>query len=156
MKRILSLLFVVIAVLIGIPASAQDSGNPIIWRMNVKMTSDCEGEMILKAIIQPGWHLYGLKLPQGGPKPTVIDVNKSTGLEFISGFSYTPDIVESDDPMFGLRLNWWSSTVTFRRKFRLTDSKAMLRCTVTFMGCNDENCLPPATKTLTKAITKKQ
>ena len=37
------------------------------WQYAVKKTGTNEAELILKASIDPGWHLYGQHFPDGGP-----------------------------------------------------------------------------------------
>ncbi|MDE7410805.1 MAG: protein-disulfide reductase DsbD N-terminal domain-containing protein [Paramuribaculum sp.] len=154
-RRIISLLYLC-AICVGLSVSTSAQTTPINWRMNVKMTSDTEGEVIIKAIVEPGWHLYGTELPKGpGPKPTVIDMSQSNGVIFTTELSSAPATVEKTDAMFNRVLNWWDTNVTFRRRFKLTESKdasRSVKAVITFMGCNDATCLPPTTKILTKTI----
>ncbi len=140
-----------------VPSVVSSQSKPIAWRVNVKMQSPTDGEVIIKAIVEPGWHLYGTKLPEGGPKPTVIDMSGSTGVTFVSGLTYSPSTVEKTDAMFGLKLNWWESNVTFRRKFKVTEpGAAKISGTISFMGCDNHSCLPPVTEKFTKAIPVKK
>lgn len=126
-------------------AVAQDA---IKWRTTVKMSNEKEGVLTVKAIVEPGWHLYGTKLPKNGPKPTVLDFSASKGVKFISEFSPSEKPVVKYDDMYEMELNWWSGTVSFSRKFKLTGKKedAEINGKITFMACNDQNCLPPKTQ----------
>lgn len=155
MQRLLSFSYLcMMALVLTICAKAQTGA--INWRMNVKMTSATEGEIIIKAIIEPGWHLYGMNLPKGvGPKPTTINFDKSNGISFLSELKYSPETIEKTDAMFNATLNWWDKTVTFRRNFKIdkqSDCEPTITATITYMGCNDATCLPPTTKTLSKII----
>jgi hypothetical protein len=44
--------------------------------------------------------------------------------------------------------------VTFTRKFKLTGKKAdaVINGKITYMACNDENCMPPKTENITLNI----
>lgn len=148
--KIILLLFITT---ICLSVTAQNSASPASWRMSVKMTSETEGVATIKAIITPGWHLYGTTLPKGGPKPTTFNFAGSKGVEFISDLTVSQAPKKVHDAIFNLDLNWWDTDVTFRRKFRVTNpADAQISATVNYMGCNDETCAPPTTKTLTKPI----
>jgi thiol:disulfide interchange protein DsbD len=48
------------------------------------------------------------------------------------------------DELFAMNLRWYSGTVTFTQKIKVTDAKAFkLAGELEFMACNDETCLPP-------------
>lgn len=152
-KSILLLFFTVAC----ISLSAQTSVSPASWRLSVKMTSETEGVATVKAVITPGWHLYGTSLPKGGPKPTSFSFAESKGVEFIGDMTVSHAPKKVHDAIFNLDLKWWDTDVTFRRKFRVKNpSGAQISVTVNYMGCNDETCAPPTTKTLTKPILIKK
>lgn len=151
-------LFILCSILLACSFSVSAQGNnPFTWRANVKMTGKTQGEIIVKVDVVPGWHLYGMDLPKGGPKPTVFDFSKSTGVKLVG--KVTPNVkpVSKDDKMFNLRLTYWTGSVTFRQKFKVTDSsKAHINGAVTYMGCNDETCAPPSTFKISKPVIVKK
>ena len=147
-------LLIVAAVLAVGAAMAQD---PIRWRTTVKMTNDTEGVLTVRALVADGWHLYGTSLPKGGPKPTAISLATSTGIKFIDkAFTASVAPVTEFDATFNMKLTYWRTNVTFTRRFRLTGprDKAFINGTITFMGCNGENCLRPSTITVNKLRIK--
>ena len=146
MKNIIrrSLLVLALLVVTSVAAVAQ---NPIRWRMSVKMTSASEGVITLKALIQPGWHLYSFNLPDDGPRPTTVSFDKSTGITLSGDLTPARTPVVKDDPMFGGTLSWWESDIAFTQKFKVDKGKSpRIEATVSFMGCNDQTCLPPKTE----------
>lgn len=44
--------------------------EPIKWSHELKITGKTTGEIIHKATIEAGWHLYGMNIPPDGPRPT--------------------------------------------------------------------------------------
>ena len=125
------------------------------WTSNVKMTSATEGEIIIKVSIADGWHLYGTNLPKGGPKPTAFDFSGSRGIKLTGVIKASASPTEKFDSMFNLKLSYWTGTVTFRQKFKVTNAaNASVAGTVTYMGCNDNTCSPPAKYTFSKAVKK--
>ena len=147
---ILSLLF------FGFNLSAQGLQNPFSWRANVKMLNQTEGELIIKAVIAHGWHLYGTDLPKNGPKPTRIDMSKSTGVKFVGKLAQSEKPTVKFDKMFNLKLNYWTGQVVFRQRFKVTDKhNARIIGSVNYMGCNDETCSAPATYNFNKPVVVK-
>ncbi|MDE5745526.1 MAG: thiol:disulfide interchange protein, partial [Paramuribaculum sp.] len=67
-------------ILAGVSYAGAQILSPIIWNVTSSMTSDTEGEIVFSATIEDGWHLYGLNLPEGGPKATSIDFEKLDGM----------------------------------------------------------------------------
>ena len=145
MKRVISLLVCVIVLgICGIMAQA-----PVQWRMSVRMSSADEGELVLKAYIEPGWHLYGTSIPQGGPKATSFNFEACRGIRLTGTPKPSIDPVTKHDDMFDLTLTYWARNVDFRVPFTITDRASLnLEATVSFMGCDDRTCLPPQTVTL--------
>lgn len=128
--------------------------SPFTWRANVKMINKTEGEIVVKADIPAGWHLYGMELPKGGPKATAFDFSKSTGVKFVGKVVSSTKPITKDDKMFNLRLTYWTGNVTFRQRFKVTDpSKAHIEGVVSYMGCNDNTCSPPTTFKFSKSVT---
>lgn len=153
MRRIISLFLITVCAFF---AAFSQNPDPIRWQVTVKMTSATEGTAVFKARITPGWHLYGLSLPQGGPKATVIDASLSKGVKFTSELKADRQPLKVHDAMFDLDLTWWDSDIAFRRNFKVTDpANASIAGTIKYMGCNDQTCSPPKSQTFDKKIPTK-
>lgn len=151
MIRRLALLFA--ALLAFVQLTAQDTEKPISWQVTVRTTSPGNGVAIFKARITPGWHLYSTVMPKTGPKPTVIDLSASKGVEFTSPLKADRAPLDVHDSMFGVDLSWWEADIAFRRTFRITDaSVARIAGKISFMGCDNNTCLPPSTVTFDKKV----
>ena len=152
-KTMQFLMFLLVLAGSAVAANAQ---NPFTWRANVKMKNATDGEVIIKVGVADGWHLYGMNLPKGGPKATVFDFSKSAGVKFTGSVTPSVSPVEKVDKMFNLKLSYWTSDVTFRQKFKVTDkAKAKIVGTVSYMGCNDVTCSAPKTFDFTKNVVVK-
>lgn len=46
--------------------------NPVKWTTTVEKISDKEYILKAQAVIQPGWHLYGQYIEEGGYSPTAL------------------------------------------------------------------------------------
>lgn len=113
------------------------------------MTSGTEGIIQFKAKIESGWHLYGTRLPEGGPRPTSFNFDTLEGVELIGDPVPSQDPIEKVDMVFHLNLSWWADDVTFTQKFKITDSNGAYKIagTISFQGCNDSSCMAPTKET---------
>lgn len=148
MKKYILALLAVVAVALG--AAAQQT---VKWRTSVRMTSPTEGTVTIRAIIPEGAHLYGMKMPEGGPKATTFDFSSSKGVKLHGEVSAAPAPVTARDEAFGCDLQWWTSRVAFAQRFTLTDTKdARIGIKITYMTCNGANCTPPRTETISAPV----
>lgn len=127
--------------------------TPVRWRTVVKAAGGDTCTVTFKALVAPGWHLYGADIPEGGPHATVFDLSGSRGVEFTAPLkpSVAPKIV--NDEMFGMQLSWWDSNVEFSAPFVVTDkADARIECRISFMSCDGESCRPPKTETVSVPV----
>jgi thiol:disulfide interchange protein DsbD len=150
MKKIIALLLVAFMAIITVQAQQP---NPIKWRTTVKMTSKTEGVVTFKAIIGEGWHLYGMDIPEGGPKSTSFDLSASTGIKLVGKVTASTTPMSRKDDIFGMTLTYWEKNVSFAQKFKVTKKKeAKVQATITYMGCNDQTCMPPKKENISVAV----
>jgi thiol:disulfide interchange protein DsbD len=140
-KKISILIFVVLISVQGFTQILE----PVKWQFEVKKTSKNSADVIFKASMDEGWHLYGLNIPKDGPKPTSIVFETIEGAGKIGELKALSKLIESFDPNFDMKLNWYANEAIFVQKISFSDfTKVSLKCYVEFMACNDESCLPPA------------
>ena len=106
----------------------------------------------LRSTIEPGWHLYSLQQPEGGPIPTTIKIGENSPFE-IAGEIRSPKAITQPDPNFivdGKPLDtvYFKDAVVFDLTVRPTREARLseLFVDVRFQLCNDTFCLPPRTK----------
>lgn len=139
-KKIVSTcLFVLICLL---PALAQIQ-EPIKFTTEFNKLSETEAELVFKATIDPGWHLYSTELPEDGPVSATITFNKMEGAEPIGKLTPRGNVVEHFDSMFEMTLKYFENQGTFVQKVKLTGGAYTLEGYLQYGACNDENCLPP-------------
>ena len=146
-KSIVSLL--ILLTLSVLPSLDQ---QPVRWRSFVKVQADGTGELTVKALVEPGWHLYGLELPKGGPKPTSFDFAGSTGVKFTGKLMPKRNPLTVKDDLFGMELQWWDANIEFVIPFKLESDNATYKCTINYMTCDGNTCQPPTSQTLTGKI----
>lgn len=142
-RYVLSLILLLSAVMSG--AQIVD---PIRWNTTLRMNSETEGDIVIAADIDDGWHLYGLDVPEGaGPRPTSIDFSGSKGIELTGAVAPDREPVRRYDSMFDTELSWWDAPVTFVQPFRIDDVDGFeIVGRISYQGCDDHQCLPPSAK----------
>jgi len=118
--------------------------EPVKWTVEQKTTSANTAEIQIHATIDEGWHLYGLKLPAGGPHPTSIVFDKIENAVKVGEIKTPSKLLKQFDANFNMELNWYSGQALFIQQIKFTDvSKVTVNGYVEFMACNDKSCLPP-------------
>lgn len=121
--------------------------NPVKWSQKIEMTSRDEGVMTFTANIENHWHIYGLDLPDGGPRPTKFDFKEVAGAELVGTPVPSVKPVEEFDSTFNMPLSWWENTVSFKQAFKLLPGSKGCRITgnIIFQACStvDGTCVPP-------------
>lgn len=120
--------------------------EPVQWKFEKKLTGDTTADLIFKATIDEGWHLYGVNIPENEPRPTPTSFVFETlqNAEKDGEIHSSSKLIEAYDENFGMTLNWYNNNVLFVQKIKFDDaSKVLIEGYVEFMTCNDESCLPP-------------
>ncbi len=113
------------------------------------------GRVIITATIDPGWHLYSLTQPSGGPRPTKITIDETSPLSLV-GNPRQPKPRVAPDPNFSMPGQPPFLTETFENKVDFTlDVRVAASAApgplktavkVYFQACDDHQCLPPRTR----------
>lgn len=142
--------------LILLLAAAALGQNPTKWSLEVLDSKELfvkKGDRLtvgLTAEIEPGWHLYAIDLPAGGPIPTAISVAPGAPFD-LDGKPTSPKPITKFDPNFNIDTSFFDERVTFAVPLKATgdaDASA-IALDVRFQLCTDTICLPPRIKRVT-------
>jgi len=147
MKRLYSVL---LSLLLVVAAQAQ-MADPVHFSSELKMLKGDEAEIVFKASIDPGWHVYSTEIGNDGPIEATFNVEKMTGAELVGKLTPVGNEIKKYDSMFGMELRFFEHTATFRQKIRFTQSHYDIDCYLEYGACNDESCLPPTQVTFRKS-----
>ena len=116
--------------------------KPVNWTIQSRTAGQGEVEIVLKAVINPGWHIYSTKLPEGGPVETSFKfVTDSLRFNAIGQISSTPSPLKEHDQIFNMDLEFFSKEVIFIQKIKVLTSEAFdLKGTIEYQSCNDQTC----------------
>ena len=108
------------------------------------------------ATIEPGWKLYAMAQPDGGPIPTNIALAKDQPFVLANSIA-EPEPTKLRDPNFpGLTSLTFETMAIFTLPVRVPPEvrtgRQNLTVTVKFQVCSDRVCLAPASETLTAPV----
>ena len=117
--------------------------EPVKWSTSVEKVSDTEYQLISKATIESGWHLYSQNVPEDGPIPTSFVYDESNGaFKFIDNTSEEKGQT-IDDPVFQMKIKFFEKSAIFVQKIEVLGEETTVNGIVEFMVCDDSRCLPP-------------
>lgn len=140
MKKFLLPLLLVIFSMTALHSQILD---PVRWTTSVKKVSDTEYDLISKASVDKGWHLYSQDVPEDGPLPTLFDFEDNKAVKFVGKVKESKGTTEHD-VVFDMVITFFENTATFTQRVKLLDAAGTtVKGEVEFMVCDDTQCLPP-------------
>jgi len=115
MKRIISLLLVL---MLFQDFAASQILEPIKWKIDLNETNQ---EIVFSSTIEPGWHLYNMNLPEGGPISTTFNIEKLEGVKLKGTIEAKTKAIFKKDEVFGMELSWFEKQATFVQKINISD-----------------------------------
>ena len=142
MKKGLLVLF--FALCVGnIAAFAQMTEDPTSWSFSKEKTGENEYDLILEATLQPGWSIYSMYTPAGGPMPVSLTVDGvGKGIE-LAGDAVEGEPKKKYSDIF--KVDEWYFTDNYRlvQKIKITDPAIKeVRGTIEYQTCQDGACVP--------------
>jgi thiol:disulfide interchange protein DsbD len=136
----------VIALTLAPALSQEKIPNPVVWSLKVVAAPGGAITAELTAKIEDGWHLYSLKRIPDGPNPTRIALPADQAFE-LAGEIEAPDPFVGTDPNFGVELEYYEESVTFKLplKRRAGRDGDKLLVEARYQVCTNQLCLPPKT-----------
>lgn len=117
--------------------------NPINWVINYRSISSSEGEIIIVANIEKGWHTYSQKPTDAGPVPTSFTFKTSKNYQLIDKPLETgahQEFVKAFDATIFV----FTNKAEFKQKIKInTKNTFNIDFKIEYMSCNDQMCLPP-------------
>lgn len=118
--------------------------EPIKWSVKQKVTGEKTAEIEIRAKIDAGWHLYGLIIPENGPRATSVVFEVLKNAQKVGELTSSSKLVKEYDANFDMELNWYKNEAVFIQEITSDDlSKVSIKGYIEFMACNDQSCLPP-------------
>ena len=139
-KNILTFLFILSFIFQGFAQS-----DPAKWKFSLEDKGDGEIELVANVAIEQGWYIYGTDIPEGGPYPTSLSIDKIHGAVAVGGFEARDSKLNSGyDAIFEMTIGSYENAAKFVQRFKVTDkSKFVLEGDIRSQACNGSECTPP-------------
>ncbi len=127
--------------------------NPVHWTVagpRVPARAGATLVLTLTGRVDPGWHVYALEEPEGGPVPTQVGLAEGDPLVLLDVNEPPPMMVQ--DPVLRQKAGMFQNAVEFTLRVRAPRTPvvagAVSHVMVRYQSCNEQVCLPPRTETL--------
>ncbi len=139
-RNILTLLFILSFIFQGFTQT-----GPTDWKFSLEDKGNGEIELVANVAIKQGWYIYGTDIPDGGPYPTSLSIDKIAGAVAIGNFEPKDSKLKSGyDAIFEMTIGSYENTAKFVQRFKVTDKqKFTLEGDVRSQACNGSECTPP-------------
>lgn len=118
--------------------------KPVKWKFSSKKIVENEYELTFTADIDGDWAVYSQTVAKGGPIPTSFTFDKNENINFIG------EVMESKrnritklDPVFDMKVTKFYKQAVFKQRVKLKSESTIVTGKLTFMACDDDQCLPP-------------
>lgn len=137
MKKFLRLITFLV-MLVPFVAKAQIL-EPVQWTVETEKLNKNEYNIVFKAEIEDGWHLYSQNTPFGGPMPLYFEFIDTLGIERIGGVVEPKAIVHYSD-IFEIDEHFFEHEAVFTQRVKLLDDAATVSGVITGQTCK-ESCI---------------
>lgn len=139
-RNILTLLFILSFIFQGFTQT-----GPTDWKFSLEDKGNGEIELVANVAIKQGWYIYGTDIPDGGPYPTSLSIDKIAGAVAVGNFEPKDSKLKSGyDAIFEMTIGSYENTAKFVQRFKVTDKqKFTLEGDVRSQACNGSECTPP-------------
>jgi len=136
-------LFCLLAILVSGFLQAEIA-DPVHWKYSAKKTADNEYDLIFKAAIDKGWHMYSQFLESdNGPVATTFNFEKNKDVTLVGKTKESASKSEYDKN-FEMNVKYFENEVTFTQHIKLNkEGKLKVKGYLNFMTCEEGRCLPP-------------
>ena len=142
MKKLTIILAAFFALMMPMVSVAQIY-DPVQWSFSTESLGNNEYNVIFKAEIEAGWHVYSQNIADGGPIPTAFYFTEAADYERVGVVTESEAIV-LQDPVFDMELRFFEKEAIFTQKVKVLGKEPVsVKGELEYMVCNDGQCLPP-------------
>ena len=142
-----------IAVVFMVFFTAVNAQQKLTWSYTAKSLGNNKYELRLTATPPPGWHIYSMLTPDGGPIPTTFKFNQNALLSLQGKVKEKGKVVTYYDKNFKVDVKYFEGEAQF---VQLVTVKGKIKTNISgeieSMICNDRTCMPPTTEKFNIAL----
>lgn len=136
-------LFLLIAGIFAHTVAFAQIMEPVKWKASIQEKNN-EKEILFRATIEDGWHLYATDIPSGGPIATSFTFDELVNASLNGDITPDKRPHEEYSSLFDMKLGWYTSQIEFRQPVTIENpDNFKITGYITYQACNDVTCLPP-------------
>ncbi|MEY2867722.1 MAG: hypothetical protein RIR01_122 [Bacteroidota bacterium] len=143
----------VLAGLFLVTAGHTQNPDPVKWTTSVEKISATEYDLVSKATIDSGWHIYSQDVPEGGPTATTFTYDDSAGNFKIIGNTLEEGGKKNEDAFFKLALTSFENEAVFKQRIEVSGKVTSIQTYVEYVAANAVKGLPAKEVELSFDIT---
>ena len=136
MKKLFFTLFALVTVM----GSYAQILNPVTFNYSVVKKGTDMYEVHVKAMLQPKWHIYSVKNPDGGAIATELKIIDG---KVVGAVKEKGKLKTSFEKEFNVNRKYFESSVEFVQLVKTKPGSNKISGSINYMVCNDKQCLPP-------------
>lgn len=135
-------IYIFIIALFALNVNAANNA-PVSWSVKFTETDNNKAELLFSADISDGWEVYGLQLPEGGPRSTRVVIEECAGIK-VNGplYEITP-YQENYDTLFELILKSYRKKATLALPVEIVSHPINISGYIIYQASNRKTCTPP-------------
>jgi DsbC/DsbD-like thiol-disulfide interchange protein len=152
MRNVLSLFILLTFCAATASTALAQAHTPVMWTVKSAPHSAVKPgnkfEVAVSGIVEPGWHLYAMQEPDGGPIATQVGLAEGDPADLLRVSGSKPLIVH--DNAFHLDTPVYLTTAEFTLHLQAAASASSkpIHILVRYQACNNNLCLPPRTQNI--------
>jgi thiol:disulfide interchange protein len=116
--------------------------QPVKWSFLKEKLSENEYELVFKAKIDKGWHLYSQFLPAGNfSLPTKFKFDSLVDIQRIDTVLELSKLHIEKDELAGVMTHFFNEEAIFKQKVKIAGTHPFISGLIDFQTCNDEQCI---------------
>ncbi|WP_417443557.1 protein-disulfide reductase DsbD family protein [Joostella sp.] len=140
--------FILSLIVFGLSFSWAQISEPVEWETSIEKVSSTEYNLVSKAKIEEGWHLFSQEKATNGPMPATFTFEDTSGYKVLGTVTST-ETVAIYDSIFKMNIESFERSVVFKQLVSIKNFQIEnIEGQVEFMVSNNQRCLPPTVKKL--------
>lgn len=118
--------------------------QPVKWTFESKKTAPNEYDLIFRAKIDKGWHLYSQFLAKDdGPVKTSFTFEPNKAYSRKGNVQERSKVKEKYEEQFSMKVKFFENEAVFVQSVKLNSEIKVIKGFLNFMVCDDSRCMPP-------------
>lgn len=135
-------IYIILFSMLAYNAGAVNS-SPVSWSVKFSETGNNNAELVFSADISESWVVYGLQLPDGGPRPTRVVIEEGNGIKINGPLHEIIPYQENYDTLFELVLKSYRKKASLALPIEIVSHPVNISGYIIYQASNQKTCTPP-------------